>query len=80
MKITTLAAASLLAAAPLLAQDQAGGLPLSEIVAGIEAQADFASFESVDWDDGHWEIEYRTVDGSEVEVEIDPATGEPRTR
>lgn len=80
MKITIVAATLLLGATPVLAQSTADGVPLSEILTKIEAQADFASFEGVDWDDGHWEVEYRTADGSEVEVEIDPTTGEPRTR
>jgi hypothetical protein len=75
----TLAAALMLAATPSFAQTQADGPPLSEILATIEADPDFASFESVDWDDDHWEVEYRRTDGSEVELEIDPATGEPRT-
>jgi hypothetical protein len=36
-------------------------------------------FKEVEWDDdGYWEVEFYRTDGSEVEVDIDPWTGEPR--
>ncbi len=73
-----------LAAAPAWAQTApAAGtaVPLSQIIATLEAEADFGRIEDIDWDDGgYWEIEYRRADGSEVEVDIDGATGQPRSR
>ena len=48
--------------------------PLSRIVAAVEANiADLAFIEDVSWDDdGHWEIEYRTTGGREVEIRTGP--------
>ncbi|MRX51879.1 PepSY domain-containing protein [Paracoccus sp. S-4012] len=60
-----------------------GMLPLSEVIAALEARvgADLQQIEDVDWDDdGYWEIEYRNANGSETEVKIDPTTGEERPR
>ena len=38
-----------------------------------------AYVEDVSWDDdGYWEVEYRSADGAETEVKLDPMTGEPR--
>ena len=46
----------------------------------IEERDDVHYFDEVEWDDdGYWEVEYYRRDGSEVEVEIDPVSGEPRT-
>jgi hypothetical protein len=53
-------------------------MPLSEILRGFEAQDDFGYFKEIEWDDDHWEIEYYRADGSEVEVDVDPRTGQPR--
>jgi hypothetical protein len=80
MTKSAILAALPLVAFPAFAQTSTEGLPLSEILARIEAEVDFGSFEAVEWDDDHWEVEYRRADGSEVEVDIDPATGEPRSR
>lgn len=56
-----------------------GALPLSQILATLEASADIRWIDEVDWDsDGYWEVEYHTTDGREVEVQLDPMTGEPR--
>ncbi len=74
-------AATLMLSMPAVAQSTppADSLPLSEIVAMIEAEADTAWVKEVEWDsDGYWEIEYYTDDGREVEVEIDPVTGYSR--
>ena len=80
MTKTAMLATLTLVACPAVAQTSADGLPLSEILARIEAEADFVSFESVEWEDDHWEVEYRRADDSEVEVDIGPVTGEPRSR
>lgn len=77
----SLAAASLLAmlATPALAQPPADAMPLSQIIAALEAQGDVAWIKEVDWDDdGYWEIEYRREGGGDVEIKIDPVSGEPR--
>lgn len=54
---------------------------LSQIAATVEAELgdELHYIESIEWDDdGYWEVEYRTRDGREVEVDIDPMTGRPR--
>ncbi|NMG38586.1 PepSY domain-containing protein [Chelativorans sp. ZYF759] len=62
-----------------LAQPPADAMPLSEILASIESEADFSHFDDVDWDDdGYWEIEYYRADGAKVDVDIDPVSGQPR--
>lgn len=81
---TLILALPLLAAAPALAQTDIrpaapdGAMPLSRILATLEAQPDFGQIESIDRERGYWEIEYDRADGSEAEVEIDAATGQPR--
>jgi hypothetical protein len=65
--------------AAALAQPPADAMPLSQIIAAIEGQADFGYIKEVDWDDdGYWEIEYYRADGAKVEVDIDPVSGQPR--
>ncbi|MHB2265602.1 PepSY domain-containing protein [Aliihoeflea sp. PC F10.4] len=78
---TLLAAAflSTFVAAPAFAQPPSGAMPLSEILAGIEAEAGFGYFDEIDWDsDGYWEIEYYRADGARVEIDIDPVSGQAR--
>lgn len=54
-------------------------MPLSEILRTLEEQGDVAYFDEIEWDDdGYWEIEYVTADGSKRQVELDPVTGEQR--
>ncbi|MFN3279879.1 MAG: PepSY domain-containing protein [Paracoccus hibiscisoli] len=82
MTLRPLAALALMIApSALMAQDvpPADAKPLSEILAGIEADlgTDLGHFDEVDWDDdGYYDIEYRTADNREVRVRIDPVTGE----
>ncbi len=58
-----------------------GALPLSQVLATLEAGGDVASFDEVDWDDdGHWEIDYIDAVGSKVELRADPMTGETTSR
>lgn len=65
-----LTSASAFAAAP-------EGIKLSEIIAKIEQTTDFKYIDEIDWDnDGYYEIEYYLQNGTEVEVKIDPKTGE----
>ena len=67
---------SLFAAGTAFAQVPEDALPLSEILAFLEESGRVEQFLDVEWsDDGHWEIEYRTPDGGEEEVDIDPTTG-----
>lgn len=57
----------------------ANALPLSQVIALIEAEGGIAYIDEVEWDeDGYWEVEYITTDGRKVEVELDPVTGLPR--
>jgi hypothetical protein len=44
----------------------------------MEAGGNVAYFDEIEWDDDHWEIEYYRPDGSKVEVEVDPVSGQPR--
>lgn len=66
-------------AATAFAQPPEGAKPLSEILAGIEAGGDVAYFDEIEWeDDGHWEVKYYRADGSKVEIDVDPVSGEQR--
>lgn len=59
----------------------ADAMKLSEILAKFESDtgADLAYIDEVDWDDdGYYEVEYRTTDGREVEVRLEPMTGAVR--
>jgi hypothetical protein len=61
------------------AQPPADAKPLSEIISSLEAQDGFGHIEDVEWDSaGYWEIEYRRTDGSKIEVDVDPVSGEAR--
>lgn len=74
------AAALALMTLPALADrvPPANAMPLSEILAQIEAAGDVAHFEEVEWDDdGYWEVEYRRTDGARVELKLDPVTAQP---
>ncbi|MFN7002157.1 MAG: PepSY domain-containing protein [Roseinatronobacter sp.] len=54
-------------------------LPLSTIVAALEARFDIQFIDEIEWDDdGYWEVEFFTNDGAKVELKIDPVSGEPR--
>lgn len=57
----------------------ADAMALSRIIAKLEQRADFAHIKEIDWDDGRYEVEYRTKDGGSREVKLDPRTGEPRS-
>ncbi|MGU3574094.1 PepSY domain-containing protein [Brucellaceae bacterium C25G] len=60
---------SLMAAAP-------EGKKLSQIIAEIEQNNDFAYIDEIDWDSkGYYEIEYYLKNGAKVELRIDPKTG-----
>lgn len=52
--------------------------PLSEILQGIEARADFGYFDEVEWDDGFYEVEYYTDTGTKKKIYIDPVSGTQR--
>lgn len=79
MRPLALAFALSLLAAPALAQPPADAMPLSQVLASIEAESDFGYFAEIEWDsDGYWEIEYHRADGAKVDIDIDPVTGQPR--
>lgn len=51
-------------------------LPLSQIIALVEASDSIRFIDDVDWDDdGYWEIEYYTTEGREVDIRVDPVSG-----
>ncbi len=68
-----------LAAAPAAMADDRpprGSIPASEILRRVEQLPDFGWLEEMEWDDdGYWEVEYRTRDGREREVKVDPRSG-----
>ncbi|HLS67958.1 MAG TPA: PepSY domain-containing protein [Kiloniellales bacterium] len=73
-------ASALLLATPAFANDDpppSDAMPLSEILQSIEQESGFSHFEDIEWDDGRWEIEYRAND-RQVEVKVDPVSGEAR--
>lgn len=55
----------------------AGALSLSQIITQIESRPDFAFIKDIDWDDGRYEVEYRTRDGRDRTLKVDPRTGRP---
>lgn len=76
-----LIAGAILGALPLsalAAPPPADALPLSEIIAMIEAEHGdrLAYIDEVEWDDdGYWEIELKDTDGQDVKLRVDPLTG-----
>lgn len=71
---------ALLAIPAFAAPPPADAMPLSEILRGLEGQADFSHIEDIEWDDdGYWEVEYVRSGGGKVEIRIDPVSGQPRT-
>lgn len=54
-----------------------GALSLSQIIAQIESRPDFAFIKDIDWDDGRYEVEYRTREGRDRTLKVDPRTGRP---
>ncbi len=55
----------------------AGSLSLSQIIIQIESRPDYAFIKEIDWTDGRYEVEYRTRDGRDRTLKIDPRTGRP---
>ena len=55
----------------------AGALSLSQIIVQIESRPDFAFIRDIDWEDGRYEVQYRTRDGRDRDLKIDPRTGRP---
>lgn len=54
-----------------------GALSLSQIITQIESRPDFAFIKDIDWEDGRYEVEYRTRDGRDRNLKVDPRTGRP---
>ena len=84
--VPALALSALIAAPSALMAQQtppAGSLPLSQVVSKLETDlgADLAYISDVSWDDdGYWEVEYHTSDNREVDIRVDPASGDIRQR
>ncbi len=51
-----------------------GALPMSEVVASVEAM-NIGNITEVDFDDRRWDVEVRASIGSRAELKIDPMTG-----
>lgn len=79
--ILAAAACTFLLTTPALANDDdpppSDAMALSEILQSIEQESGFSHFTDIEWDDGRWEIDYRTDDRS-VEIKVDPVSGEAR--
>jgi hypothetical protein len=54
-----------------------GALSLSQIITQIESRPDFAFIKEIDWDDGRYDVQYRTRDGRDRNLKVDPRTGRP---
>ncbi len=85
MTIRMIALAGLIAAPSALMAQQtppSGSMPLSQVVAKLETNlSDLGHISEISWeDDGYWEVEYQTTDNREVDIRVDPATGETRER
>lgn len=55
----------------------AGALSLSQIITQIESRPDFAFIKDIDWEEGRYVVQYRTRDGRDRGLKIDPRTGRP---
>lgn len=78
-----LASAVSLVTLPALAQSvpPAGALPLSQVVAKVEANQPVRVFTAVEWeDDGYWDMEFINTGNRRTAVRIDPFTGEHWSR
>jgi hypothetical protein len=73
----------LLAAVPAAAQNlpPTGALPLSQVLAGVEARDNVRVITEVEWDDdGYWDVEFVDTGNRSRSVRIDPMTGEDFSR
>jgi hypothetical protein len=57
----------------------AGAKPLSEIIRALEEQG-LGGITEVEFDGGVWKIEVHNLDGSEVDLRVDPISGQIQTR
>ncbi|MDO5656973.1 MAG: PepSY domain-containing protein [Paracoccus sp. (in: a-proteobacteria)] len=81
--LTAAAVLALLPFGAVAAPPPADALALSDIIAKIETDLGdtLAYIDEVNWDDdGYWEVEYRTTDNAEVDIRVDPITGETLPR
>ena len=78
-----IAATALLAAPAAIAQSlpPENALPLSQVVAGVEARDAVRVITEVEWDDdGYWDFEFVDTDNRSRSLRIDPVSGEDFTR
>lgn len=57
----------------------AGSMALTELVQKLETDlsSELGAITDVSWDDdGFWDVEYRNTENREVEVRVDPASGD----
>jgi hypothetical protein len=58
-----------------LAQAPAGQMSGADVMQRVE-QAGYTDIRDVEFDDGFWEVEATSADGSKVELYVDPRSGE----
>jgi uncharacterized membrane protein YkoI len=57
----------------------AGAKPLSEVIRMLEDQG-VRTITEIEFEDGVWKIEVHQPDGTEVDLKVDPMTGQIRSR
>jgi hypothetical protein len=57
----------------------AGAKPLSEIIRALEDQG-LGGVTEVEFDDGVWKIEVHQPDGKELDIRVDPLSGQIQSR
>lgn len=58
----------------------AGSLPLSQIISKVEAREKFTYVDDIELEHGYYEVTYHTTDGAKVKLNLDPKTGEVKTK
>ncbi|PKP87815.1 MAG: hypothetical protein CVT78_05770 [Alphaproteobacteria bacterium HGW-Alphaproteobacteria-17] len=67
--------ATLLVAGPAAATDRPPTPSEREAIEKVLKDAGFKSWEEIEFDDGHWEVDdARTADGREYDLKLDPKT------
>lgn len=69
------AAAFAVAAGAAIAQTQAGQMSTADVMQRVE-QSGYTNIRDVEFDDGFWEVEATGTDGRQVELYVDPRSGE----
>lgn len=70
----TAAWAAIAASGTVLAAAQPAEMPLSQVVAGLEAQG-YTAFDEIERERTGWEIEATDPNGQRVDLKVDPVDG-----